>query len=347
MSGFVIGLGLLLVAAILIAIFRVTTLIGIAKGEGKKRVGSANGINAILFIVFLIGGFTLLFWYSFTHFDSYNLPLASEHGALTDKLFWITMGITGVVFVITHILLFVFPYKYQFKEEKQALFFPHNNKLELAWTLVPAVVLSLLVFTGWRAWVSITDPAPANSEQIEIMGYQFAWAVRYGGKDGKLGDSDFRLIDVDNRMGIDFSDRDSHDDFIPLEIHIPKGKNIEFKIRATDVIHSVFAPHFRLQMNAVPGLPTSFWFTPTKTTAEMRKELDNDSFNYELVCNKICGRGHFAMRYLIIVDEPDEYQNWFKSQQAWLKINPDYLSRVPEDLQEVAAISAGIDGSLN
>ncbi|MDA0195846.1 MAG: cytochrome c oxidase subunit II [Bacteroidetes bacterium] len=347
MSGFVIGLGLLLLGAILIAIFRVTTLIGIAKGDGKKRVGSANGVNAFLFIVFLVGSFILLFWYSYTHFDSYNLPLASEHGVVTDRIFWITMGVTCVAFIITHVLLFVFPYVYRFKEEKEAFYFPHNNKLELTWTIVPAVVLSVLIFTGWRAWVDITAPAPEDSERIEIMGYQFAWAVRYGGGDGQLGKSDFRLIDVDNRMGIDFSDRKSYDDFIPLEIHIPKGKNIEFKIRATDVIHSVFAPHFRLQMNAVPGLPTSFWFTPTKTTAEMRSELENENFNYELVCNKICGKGHFAMRYLIIVDEPEAYQEWYKSQQAWLKLNPDYLSKVPADLREVAAISAKMDGSLN
>jgi len=347
MSGFVIGLGLLLVVAILIAIFRVTTLIGIAKGEGKKGVGRSNGVNAFLFVIFLIGSFTALFWFSYSHFDSYNLPLASEHGAVTDQLFWITMGITGFVFIITHVLLFVFPFVYRYKEENKALYFPHNTKLELAWTLVPAVVLSLLIFTGWRAWVDITAPAPDDSEKIEIMGYQFAWAVRYGGGDGKLGNSDFRLIDVDNRMGIDFSDRKSHDDFIALEIHIPKGKSIEFKIRATDVIHSVFAPHFRLQMNAVPGMPTSFWFTPTKTTAEMRTELNNDNFNFELVCNKICGKGHFAMRYLIIVDEPSEYQEWYTSQQAWLKLNPDYLSKVPKDLREVAAISAKIEGSIN
>jgi len=347
MSEFVLGLGLLLVVAILIAIFRVSILVGVAKGEGKSRVSNANGVNAALLVVFLIGSMGALFWYSYTHFDSYDLPLASEHGAVTDRLFWITMTVTGIVFFITQVLLFIFPYMYRYKETSQALYITDNNKLELIWTLVPAVVLSLLIFSGWKAWVDIMDKAPADSEQIEIMGYQFAWAVRYGGSDGELGGSDFRLIDLDNRMGIDFADRKSHDDFISMNIHIPKGKNIEFKIRATDVIHSVYAPHFRLQMNAVPGMPTSFWFVPTKTTAEMRSELGDENFNYELVCNKICGRGHFAMRYIIVVDESDEYEEWYKSQQAWLKLNPDYLSKVPEELREVAAISAGIDGTTD
>lgn len=347
MSGIVLGLGLLLVVAILIAIFRVSTLLGITKKEGQQRVGKANGINAILLVVFLIGSLSLLFWYSIVHFDSYDLPLASKHGAVTDRLFWITMAVTGVVFVITQVLLFVFPFKYQYKETNTALYFPDNNKLELIWTLVPAVVLSLLVFSGWKAWVDIMDKAPDDSEQIEVMGYQFAWAVRYGGADKELGDSDFRLIDLDNRMGIDFADRNAHDDFIATEIHVPKGKNVQFKIRATDVIHSVYAPHFRLQMNAVPGMPTSFWFVPTKTTAEMRNELGDENFNYELVCNKICGRGHFAMRYLIVVDEPEDYNEWYNAQQSWLKLNPDYMSNVPEELREVAAISAGIDGTTD
>lgn len=347
MSGLVLGFGLLLIVAILIAIFRVTTLIGIAKGEGKERVGKSNNYNAILLVLFLVGSMGLLFWYSVTRFDLYNLPLASEHGAVTDRLFWITMAVTGIVFVITQILLMWFPYKYQFKTSNTAHYYPHNNKLELIWTAVPAVVLALLIFSGWRAWVDITDKAPEDSEQVEIMGYQFAWAVRYGGADGQLGGSDFRLIDLDNRMGVDFSDRSSYDDFIPTEIHVPKGRNVEFKIRATDVIHSVYAPHFRLQMNAVPGLPTSFWFVPTKSTADMRAELGDENFNYELVCNKICGRGHFAMRYVIVVDEPDEYDKWYASQQAWLKLNPDYLSKIPEDLREVASISAGIDGTTD
>ena len=347
MSGIVLGLGLLLILAILIAIFRVSTLLGVAKKEGKGPVSGANGVNAILLVLFLIGSLTLLFWYSITHFDSYDLPLASEHGAVTDNLFWITMAVTGIVFLITQILLFTFPYKYQYKPDNEALYYPDNNKLELLWTLVPAVVLTLLIFTGWRAWVDIMDKAPDDSEQIEIMGYQFAWAARYGGADGELGGSDFRLIDLDNRMGVDFSDRRAHDDFIPTEIHVPKGKNVQFLIRATDVIHSVYVPHFRLQMNAVPGLPTSFWFVPTKTTAEMRSELNDDTFNYELVCNKICGRGHFAMRYVIVVDEPEEYKKWYDSQQSWLKLNPDYLSKVPEELREVAAISAGIDGTTD
>ena len=122
-----------------------------------------------------------------------------------------------------------------------------------------------------------------------------------------------------------------------------KGKPVLLNIRARDVIHSFYSPHFRLQMNAVPGMPTRFWFVPTKTTAEMRVETGNPDFNYELVCNKICGKGHFGMKYLIVVDEPEEYEKWYAEQQPWLKQNPDYLAQVPAEMREQARITLGLD----
>jgi len=255
------------------------------------------------------------------------------------------MWITGFVFILTQILLFGFAYKYQHNKDRKADFYPHNNTLEIIWTAVPAVVLAVLVLSGWKAWSDITDKAPDDAEVIEVMGYQYAWAVRYGGSDKKLGDYDYKKIDATNQLGIDFSDKASFDDFIPRELHVPKGKPVLLNIRARDVIHSVYAPHFRLQMNAVPGMPTRFWFVPTKTTAEMRKETGNEDFDYELVCNKICGKGHFAMRYVIVVDEPEEYAKWYASQEPWLKQNADYLSSVPENLQEVARIAAGLENN--
>ncbi len=346
MTYLVIGLAVLLVLAILYATFRVATLVGIVKGEGSKNVPSSNKLQASLLVVFLILGLFGFFYYSFGGLDeSFVNPIASEHGVATDRLFWITMGLTGFVFVVTQIFLFGFAYKYQFKENGQAHFYPHNDNLEKIWTIVPAIVLAVLIFSGWRTWVDITSSAPEDSEKIEIMGYQYSWAVRYGGNDKKLGDYDYQKIDVVNQSGIDFSDKASFDDFIPTRLYLPKGRPVLLQIRARDVIHSVYQPHFRLQMNAVPGMPTRFWFTPTKTTEEMRVETGNPEFDYELVCNKICGKGHFAMKYMIEVLEPEEYDKWYAeaSQNPWLKQNSDYLAHVPEELQELARISSGID----
>lgn len=347
MLNFIIVLAVILILAILISVFRVVTLVGIIKGDDKKPVPSNNQLNAGLMLAFLAFGLISFFYFSFGGLDEdFTQPLASEHGVATDRLFWITMAITCFVFIVTQIFLFWFSFKYQYKEGKKADFYPHNNALEIIWTAVPAVVLAILIISGWKTWTDITRTAPEDAEVIEIMGYQYAWAFRYPGNvDKRLGDSDFRKIDVTNTMGIDFTDKASFDDFMSIQLHIPKGKPVLFKIRSRDVIHSVYQPNFRLQMNAVPGMPTRFWFVPTKSTTDMREETGNPDFNYELVCNKICGKSHYGMKATIVVDEPEEYDSWYKSQESWLKQNPDYLSQVPDDLQEVARIAAGIDSS--
>jgi cytochrome c oxidase subunit II len=320
----ILGVSVLLILLILFLIFRIYTLVNVVRGSDKKRATASNKVNALLMLLFLIIGFGLFIWYSVSEHHNYTIPLASDHGADIDYLFWITMAVSISVVVITHILLFWFSFRYQYKEDTKALYYPDNTKLEIFWTVIPAIVLSILVFSGWRAWSNITAQAPDNAEVVEVMGYQFAWKVRYPGKDGKLGNTDFRLIDAENQFGLDLSDEASLDDFSPREIHLPKGRPVLLRIRARDVLHSVYMPHFRMKMDAVPGMPTRFWFTPTKTTAEMRDELGNPEFNYELACAEICGRGHFAMRLLVIVHEPEDYDRWYAQQQPWVQQNPDY-----------------------
>lgn len=340
MIGISIAVGIFCVLAILLLIFRLHSLVNVMKQSDEKVGSGVNKVNAALFMVFLIVGLILLFWYSIKNFDLYQLPVASEHGVTTDRLFWITTAITGVVFIITHILLFYFPYKYQHSPKRKALFFPDNNKLEMIWTIVPAFVLTILVVYGLIVWNKIMAPAPENAEIVEIMGYQFAWKVRYPGKDETLGSYDFRKIDATNEFGLDFTDRAAYDDFTPRELHLPKGNPVEFRIRARDVLHSVFAPHFRLKMDAVPGMPTRFWFIPTKTTAEMRIETGNPEFNYEIACTEVCGKGHFSMRLLVVVDEPADYEKWKAEQEPWLSKNPEYMAQVPDNLKELAMIKS-------
>jgi cytochrome c oxidase subunit 2 len=249
------------------------------------------------------------------------------------------MAVTGFIFILTHILLFWFSYHYQYDDNKRAAYYPYNIKLEIIWTLVPAVVLTVLVISGWKAWSDITSPAPENAHVVEIMGYQFGWEVRYPGKDNVLGDYDYRLTSGNNPMGIDFTDKNSFDDFPAGQyIVIPKGEPVLFKIRARDVLHSVFAPHMRLKMDAVPGMPTRFWFVPTKTTEEMRAETGDDEFEYEVACTEVCGRGHFSMRKVIRVVEPEEYRKWYSEQEPFIKQNPALISDLPADLKELAEI---------
>lgn len=342
MIGTVSLIGLVLLIAILVIVYRINSLMDVARGNHKKNVTGSNGVNATLLFAFMVVSLIALIWYSVSRFDVYNLPVASEHGIATDKLFWVTMAVTGIVFLITQVLLFYFSYRYRYKQKAKALYFPENNRLEIVWTIVPAVVLSLLIFSGLKIWNRVTADPPEEAEIVEIMGYQFAWKTRYPGKDGQLGKYDYRLIDATNEFGIDFRDQAAFDDFTPMEIHIPKGKPVLLKIRARDVLHSVYAPHFRLKMDAVPGMPTSFWFIPNKTTEEMRVETGNPDFNYEIACAEVCGRGHFSMRMLVIVEEPEDYEKWKAEQAPWLSKNQDYLANVPEDLKELALLKTGI-----
>lgn len=102
------------------------------------------------------------------------------------------------------------------------------------------------------------------------------------------------------------------------EMHIPLGKEIEFIFRSQDVIHSAYMPHFRTQMNAVPGVPTRFKMTPTISTKEMRQKLGDDKFDYILLCNKVCGAAHFNMQMKVVVDTPEDYAAWLEKQKTFI-----------------------------
>ncbi|MDX2303009.1 MAG: cytochrome c oxidase subunit II [Microscillaceae bacterium] len=318
-------------------LFRINTLVSVAQRSDNKRVGASNNINGWLMLIVPILGLIAGIWYTRIAFNHFLPPSASEHGVQTDNLFWITMSVITAMFIITNIGLFWFAFRYRYNEERKASFFHDNTRLEVFWTIVPAVIMALLVFFGWKVWHGIMEVAPSEEAiELEIMGKQFAWQVRYPGKDGVLGDYNYRLIDdaAGNEFGIDFEKKASEDDFIAREIHIPKGKEILLKIRARDVLHSVFAPHFRLKMDAVPGMPTQFRFVPIKTTEEMRAELGNPKFNYEIACTEVCGIGHFAMRYIIVVEDEADYKKWYAEQVPFLEQNPQFKGKGMSDLRK-------------
>jgi cytochrome c oxidase subunit 2 len=347
MTGVIIAVSVLLVLAILLLIFRIQTLVRVMKGTYDDSVSPTNGYHGLGLIIFLIIGLGLFFWYSSVAPQHYLPRAVSEHGVKTDMLFWFTMTILTIAFVIVNLFLFVFAYKYQYKEGRKAYFYPENHKLEMVWTVIPAIVMAVLVFYGWKEWSEITKEEPKDSVVVEIMGKQFAWQVRYPGKDLQLGNYHFTKIDASNEFGIDFTDKASFDDFLPSELYIPKGKPVLLKIRARDVLHSVFAPHFRLKMDAVPGMPTKFWFVPTKTTKQIREELGNPEFNYEIACTEVCGRGHFAMRFIIKVVEPDEYDSWLASQKTFVEMNKEYvLSKASEELKKLVQIEKEVQPSV-
>ncbi|MDJ0367601.1 cytochrome c oxidase subunit II [Hymenobacter sp. H14-R3] len=344
MTVFIVFLILALLLLVFGLLFRLQILTSIFSGESTRDIGPGNRINASLMLVFLVGGGGWLVWSAVSSYARLNVPVASVHGGAIDRLFWVTMGILGVAFVLVQVFLFGYAFKYRYKEGQRAYFYSHNNRLEVVWTLIPAIVFAALVFTGWKQWTRITGPAPKNAVVLEVMGKQFNWLVRYPGRDLKLGVVNYRLIDAANDWGFDLSDKAGRDDFMASEIHVPKGVPVLLKIRSRDVLHSVYMPQFRLQMYAVPGMPTRFWFTPTVSTDEMRAKLGKPNFNYELACNQVCGSSHFAMKMIVVVDEPDDYVAWFAAQSP-VSQNADLLASYQQMSRQTGLGQGGSRGA--
>lgn len=299
--------------------------------NGKKVNIKWNKINGVLFFIFLFGFIGLTLWEMSYHGKMLLPESASEHGVQTDRLFTITLLITGAVFVITHILLFVFSFKYKGSEKRKAFFYPHNDKLELYWTIIPAIVLAVLVISGWKTWTNITKPAPAEALQLDVTAKQFGWIVRYPGADNTLGTKAFKLVNDVNETGIDFNDKNAQDDIMVREIYLPVNRPVKFNFGARDVIHSAYMPHFRAQMNCVPGMPTVFWFTPRITTTEMREKTNDAKFDYVLLCAKICGAAHYNMQIKIVVVTDKEYAEWLATQ------SPYYTEDLAKQIAEAEA----------
>lgn len=346
MTGLIAILTVILIAVIVVQIGRLIEIA--AKIRGEEEVAQRNNnTTAVFMLVFLVAFLVFCVVSAYLYKDrmlGYGPhSAASAHGSSLDSIFNTTLVWTGIVFVITHIFLFWFSYKYREDKNRSAYFFPHSTKLEIIWTVVPTFVLVYLVVSGLRIWNDVMPDVDPEEDYIEIeaTGYQFAWDLRYPGADGKLGTRNFRLIDPgSNPLGQDWSDPKNIDDFLPNEIVLPKGKKVRVRITAKDVLHNFYLPHFRVKMDAVPGLPTYFIFTPIKTTEEYRQQLrdypewqqlsdpeDPDSkmrweeFEYELACAELCGIGHYSMRRLVKIVEEDEYNEWLASQQSYYMSN--------------------------
>ncbi len=286
--------------------------------QGKKAINwnTLMGVTCLVFLV--VGGIGA--WWSFSEQGSMTLPeAASVNGVKTDSMFWTTTVITMIVFVCTQILLFSFLFIYRYSDKRKAYFLPHNNTIEKVWTIAPAIVLTILVVFGFFTWRTITNSEEVKGDiNIDVTGHQFEWYIRYPGKDGKLGNKNYKLYTGLNYLGVDFKDRNAFDDLKADTMYIPVGKSIRLNINAQDVIHSVYMPHFRLQLNAVPGLPTFFKFVPTITTDEMRARLNDPKFEYLLYCAKICGDGHYNMQRIVRVVSAAQYNDWLAKQKLYL-----------------------------
>ncbi len=323
MSVFIIITLIVLVFIIIYQIGKASEYAVVLRGEEKVK-SQANAVIAILLLLlFPLGVWGI--WECNEIFKDRMLPVAAcKTGENYDSMFMMTTAVTGVVFFLTQFLLFWFCYKYQASNKRSAFFFAHSNKLELIWTTIPAIAMAILVAIGLRNWYDVTSVAPAEATVVEVVGKQFNWIVRYPGKDNELGKRDFRKIDdANNVLGLDWTDPHNSDDIVSQngELHVVVGKPVKLLIGSRDVIHDVGLPHFRMKMDAVPGITTTLWFIPSITTDSMKQITKNPDFVYEIACDQLCGKGHYSMRGTVIVETQAQHDKWLASQQSYYSQN--------------------------
>jgi cytochrome c oxidase subunit 2 len=319
MSGLIVTALVVLVFIVIYQIAKASELATILRGEEKVQA-QTNRLMAWLMVAFFVLGMIGIYKCHVDLIDKMLPESASLQGDHYDSMLAVTLILTGIVFFLTQILLFYFIFRYQSTPDRKAYFYSHNNRLEVLWTTVPALALVILVVIGLKNWFTITSVAPEDSMVVQVMGKQFNWIIRYPGPDGILGKTDFRLInDANNVLGLDWNDKAAHDDIIIEngELHIINKKNVQLVINSRDVIHDVGLPHFRMKMDAVPGITTTMWFTPKFTTEEMKGITKNPNFVYEISCDQMCGKGHYAMRGTVVVETESEFKAWLASQPAY------------------------------
>ncbi|TMI69379.1 MAG: cytochrome c oxidase subunit II [Bacteroidetes bacterium] len=312
---------LLLGFLITFQIAKASEYVAVLRGEEKAKK-QTNKVNAFLLLAFLILGLIGVYYCNETLKGKILGEAASNHGKHIDTMLQITLVLTGIVFVITQVALFWFAYKYQQSDDRKAYYYPHNNKLEVIWTVIPAIALTVLVGFGIFYWFKITGDAPKDAMEVEIIGSQFKWEFRYPGHDGPggkgvFGKKYFKNITGDNPLGQIWDDPANRDDvYVTGEpMHLVVNKPVRLVINSKDVIHDVGLVHFRMKMDAVPGTPTTMWFTPTKTSKQMAQELGKANFVYEISCDQMCGKGHTGMRGEVIVETQEQFDAWMATKQ--------------------------------
>lgn len=315
------------------------------KMNGKYNPFANNTFQASLLVIFLVF-FLGMVYYGYTVWGDWAWrSAATEHGKDIDTMFIVTTVIITIVLVAIHLLLLTFPFIYRMRsEDSRAYYYPHNDTLEKIWTIVPAVVLTILVMFGFFTWRSITnvpEELQKSAIQVEVLGEQFQWQVRYPGNDGTFGKRNYKLTTPMNSYGIDFADKNSWDDVQGSDIVIPVNKSVRFHIISKDILHSFYIPDFRVQINAVPGMTNYFQFTPTITTEEMREKMNDPKYHFVMLCNKICGSGHYNMQKNVIVVTEEEYKTWLSTQGKYFTedLQKEYAEKSSENGSELTTAS--------
>ncbi|WP_175913242.1 c-type cytochrome [Burkholderia metallica] len=270
---------------------------------------------ALVLIIVLAVGF---------HFASpwWITPIASNWVRMDDML-TITLVITGAFFIAINLFIVIALVRYRHRDGHRAAYAPHNRRLE--WWLIglTSVGVAALLAPGLFVYADYVRPPP-KVLQMEVLGQQWQWRFRFAGPGGKLGTTDVRYISNDNPFGLNPADPNGRDNYLieSPEVHLPLNRPVQVLTRSRDVLHDFYVPPFRARMNMVPGMVTTFWFTPTKAG------------RYDILCAQLCGIGHSGMRGVVVVEDEASFSRWLARQ-------PTFAQRQLAGVQSASAAAGG------
>jgi cytochrome c oxidase subunit 2 len=258
---------------------------------------------AVVIGLLVIG--SLIFHFFSMEYGWYFTPLASNWDTI-DLTVDITFWVCGIVFVAVNLFTAYCVWRYRARPGNKAHYEPESVKLEIALTVFTSIGVAAMLTPGLFVWADFVR-VPEDASDVEVVGKQWNWSFRLPGRDNDLGDSDVRYMSVDNPLGVDPTDPAGQDDVIiagPI-LHLPLDQPVQTLLRSVDVLHNFTVPQFRVKMDLVPGLVTYQWFIPTVAGT------------YEILCEELCGTGHFAMRGKVVVDEQAAYDAWLANQPTF------------------------------
>ena len=253
----------------------------------------------ILIVVTVLFHFLSPWWFT---------PIAADWATI-DLTVDITFFITGIVFIILNLFLVWVIIRYRHREGSKAHYEPESKKLEWWLTIITSIGVIALLAPGLWVWGSIVT-VPDDAKIVEVVGQQWHWSYRFPGEDGVLGRVEVAQMSVENPFGMKSDDPAGLDDILVSngELHIPVGSPYKFVLRSKDVLHNFTVPQFRVKMDLIPGMTTYVWATPTRTG------------RFDILCEELCGIGHFAMRGAVVVDEQADFEAWLSGFPSFAEV---------------------------
>ena len=202
----------------------------------------------------------------------WNGQEASTAAPEIDHLLDVMIVLSAFVFSLVMVMLFYALWKFKAKpgDESDGEPIHGNTRLEVAWTLIPTIIVLFGAGYSWKVLDNIEKEAD-NPLTVQVFSQQFAWSFGYPGKDNAYSE------------GV---------------LHVPVDRQVQFKMHAQDVIHSFWVPEWRIKKDNVPGITTTATVTPDKVG------------HYQLICTELCGFGHAAMRAEVVVEPAPEFRKW-------------------------------------